>query len=231
MKTININGIIILNDKKEAYDFYEIESTCPNDVLKHLNGEDVKVIINSHGGSIFAGAEIYTALKTYQGKVTIEIHSFAGSSASIVAMAGDEVYMSPIAQMMIHNVSITNSGDYRDMEQAIDILKSSTDALANAYVLKTGINKEEILAMMDKETWLNAERAVELGFADNIMFQKSAHKQEAVNPMSLVASYNAEMLPQQAINKFNDMKNEKKVNTEKVKHMTQINLLKLKEIH
>lgn len=228
MKTINVKGAIISNDQKEAYNWYELESTCPSDVMQHLNGEDVKVIINSGGGSVMAGAEIYTALKSYAGKVVVEIHSFAGSSATIMAMGGDEVHISPVAQFMIHNVSIGNQGDYNSMEHAAEVLKNATEALANAYVLKTGIAKEEILAMMNKETWLNADKAVELGFADKIMFQEE--KQEAVNPMSLVASYNSNTLPQQAINKFNDMKNEQKLKSEKAKHMAQLNLLKLKEI-
>lgn len=228
MKTINVKGTIISNDLKEAYDWYELESTCPSDIMQHLTGEDVKVIINSGGGSVMAGAEIYTALKSYAGKVVVEIHSFAGSSASIIAMGGDEVHISPTAQIMIHNVSMGNQGDYRSMEQAAEILKSTNEALANAYVLKTGITKDEVLAMMNKETWLNADKAVELGFANKIMFQEE--KQEAVNPMSLVASYNNNTLPQQVINKFNDMKNEQKLKSEKAKHTAQLNLLKLKEI-
>lgn len=230
MKTINIKGAIISNDMKEVYDWFEMESTCPYDVTQHLNGEDVKLIINSGGGSVFAGTEIYTALKAYQGKVVVEIHSLAGSSASVMAMAGDEVYISPVAQVMIHNVSMGAQGDVNDMNQAAEILKNANEALANAYILKTGLPKEEVLAMMDKETWLNADTAVEKGFADKIMFQENKH----TNPLSLVASINGGLLPQQAVDKYIEIKNEKKqkeeLENEKKKHYAMLNLLKLKEI-
>lgn len=229
MKQIHIKGAIISNDMKEVYDWYEMESTCPEDVLKHLTGEDVEVLVNSGGGSVMAGSEIYTALKSYIGKVTVKIQSIAGSSASIVAMAGDIVEISPVAQIMIHNVTMGNQGDHHSMTNAAEILKSANEALANAYVLKTKIAKDEILAMMDKETWLNADTAIQLGFADKIMFTET----QSVNPLSLVASINDGILPQQAINKFIAMKNEKKqreLQNEKVKHLTRLNLLKLKEI-
>jgi len=231
MKEINVKGVIISNEQMEVYDWYEIDSTCPYDVLSQLSPhEDVKVIINSGGGSVFAGAEIYTALKSHTGKVIVEVHSLAGSSASIIMMGGSEVHISPVAQVMIHNVSMGNEGDYHDMEQAAEILKNANESLANAYVLKTGIAKEEVLAMMDKETWLSADKAVDLGFADKIMFQD---EQKQFNPLTLTASINSGLLPQQAINKFTEMKNEKKqaeLKAEQNKHMAILNLLKLKEI-
>jgi len=232
LKQINIKGAIVSNDLKEVYDWFDIESTCPNDVIQHLNGnEDIEVIVNSGGGSVFAGSEIYTALKGYHGKVNVKVYSLAGSSASIITMAGDVVEISPTAQIMIHNVSMGNQGDYRAMEKGAEILKSANEGLANAYVLKTGMDKQEILSMMDKETWLNADKAVELGFADKIMFQEN----KQINPLSLVASINSGLLPQQAIDKYIEIKNEKKQKEEaKNKHVqftAQLNLLKLKEIN
>ncbi|WP_447402333.1 head maturation protease, ClpP-related [Lysinibacillus sp. fkY74-1] len=235
MKQIQIKGAIISNDQKEIYDWYDMESTSPYDVTQHLTGEDVEVLINSGGGSVFAGSEIYTALKAYTGKVTVKIMSLAGSSASIIAMGGDVIEISPTAQIMIHNVSMQSGGDHHDMNQAAEILKSATEGLANAYVLKTGIAKDEILAMMDKETWLNADKAVELGFADKVMFTENKQESQPFNPLALVASFNNEsILPQQAINKFMEMKNEKKeqeqFDQKRAQHTAQLNLLKLKEI-
>ena len=238
MKQIQIKGAIISNDQKEIYDWYEIESTCPYDVTQYLQGnEDVEVIINSGGGSVFAGSEIYTALKEYKGNVTVKIYSLAGSSASIVAMGGDKVLISPTAQIMIHNVSMGNQGDYHDMEKGAEILKSATEGLANAYVLKTGIDKATILDMMDKETWLNADKAVELGFADEVMFQEDKLSSQITmsGQFSLVASLaNEHILPKKAIDKYNEIKNqqkqEEKIKNECAKLTAQLNLLKLKEI-
>jgi len=238
LKQIQIKGAIISNDQKEIYDWYEIESTCPYDVTQYLQGnEDVEVIINSGGGSVFAGSEIYTALKEYKGNVTVKIYSLAGSSASIVAMGGDKVLISPTAQIMIHNVSMGNQGDYHDMEKGAEILKSATEGLANAYVLKTGIDKATILDMMDKETWLNADKAVELGFADEVMFQEDKLSSQITmsGQFSLVASLaNEHILPKKAIDKYNEIKNqqkqEEKIKNECAKLTAQLNLLKLKEI-
>lgn len=236
MKQIQIKGAIISNDQKEIYDWYEIESTSPYDVTQHLNSnEDIEVIINSGGGSVFAGSEIYTALKEYKGNVTVKIYSLAGSSASIIAMSGDKVLISPTAQIMIHNVSMGNQGDYHDMEKGAEILKSATEGLANAYVLKTGIDKDTILEMMDKETWLNADKAVELGFADEVMFQEDNKSNTNYGQFSLVASLaNEHILPKKAIDKYIEIKNqqkqEEKIKNECAKLTAQLNLLKLKEI-
>jgi ATP-dependent protease ClpP protease subunit len=107
MKTIKVNGAIIANNEKAAYEFYGVESTSPNDVISQLIDEleDIEVVISSGGGNVFAGSEIYTALKEHKGQVTVKIPSFAASSASIIAMGADKVLMSPTSQMMIHNVA------------------------------------------------------------------------------------------------------------------------------
>ena len=196
-KKINVKGPIVSNSDAWIYEWFGIEATSPqkvNDALEKANGEDIEVEINSGGGSVFAGSEIYTALKSYKGNVIVKIVGLAASAASVIAMAGNKVMMSPTAQIMIHNVSSCAEGDYREMEHTAEILKNANDTIANAYRLKTGKTQEELLALMDKETWMTADKAKELGFVDEIMFE---------NDSQLVASTDySGMLPQEVINKI-----------------------------
>ncbi len=167
---IKINGDIIGNDMKAIYDWFGFESTCPNDVTGALaslpEGERVEIRINSGGGDLFAGQEIYSVLRARK-DVGIEIESFAGSAASIIAMAGP-CTISPVGMIMIHNVSTGIYGNRRDLEKEADTLRQCDEAVAAAYVEKTGRPKDEIMRLMDKETWLTAEKAVEYGFVDGI---------------------------------------------------------------
>ena len=226
-KKINIKGVIIPNDDKWIYDWFEMESTCPNDVSKVIddaNGEDVEIVINSGGGDVFSGSEIYTILKDYKGNKTVKIVGVAASAASIIAMAGDKVLISPTAQIMIHNVRARGSGDYRDFEHTADVLKNYNKSIANAYRLKTGLSEKELLELMDKESWFTAQEAIEYKLADEIMFD---------NQMQLVASV-ASMIPLEVINKIRntlknpniDMNNDSDIFMQKIK--SQLNLLKLK---
>lgn len=171
MAEINICGDIIANEDKWIYNWLEWESTCPNDIKKALSelatGDMLTVCINSGGGSVCAGQEIYSLLKGRK-DIEIKIQSLAGSAASVIAMA-NRCEISPVAMIMIHNVSMHGaSGDYHDMEKASEILKSMGTALAEAYVTKTGKPLDEILDLMDRETWLTANQALELGFVDKI---------------------------------------------------------------
>lgn len=225
MKKVNIKGPIISNSDAWIYEWFGIEATSPNSVNKVLseaNGEEIEVEINSGGGSVFAGSEIYTALKSYKGNVTVRIVGLAASAASVIAMAGKRIIMSPTAQMMIHNVSSYTEGDYRDMEHTVEVLKSANNTIANAYRIKTGKAQEELLSLMDSETWMTAEKAKELGFIDEIMFE---------NDIQLVASTDySGMLPVEVINKMrNTVKNP--INLEKNESdilMAKFNYLKLK---
>lgn len=205
MTKVTIKGVIVSNDDKWVYEWFDMEATSPSDVtgvIEGLDGEDLLVEINSVGGDVFAGSEIYTALKKYPGKVTVDILGIAASAASVVAMAGDTVRISPTAQIMIHNVSSSARGDHRVMQHESDVLKNYNKTIANAYRLKTGLSEDKLLELMDEETWLNAQQAKELGFVDEILFDDNKQ---------LVASYsNSVILPKQVINKIRNiaLKNE-----------------------
>ena len=171
MAEINIRGDIISNDDKWIYNWFEWDSTCPNDVKEAIEanpeGERLTVLINSPGGSVFAGQEIYSMLHERE-DVDIKIQSIAGSAASVIAMANHSE-MSPVAMIMIHNVQIRGaSGDYHDMKKNAEVLQQMNEALAASYVAKTGRDQDEILKLMDRETWLTANQALELGFVDAI---------------------------------------------------------------
>ena len=132
---------------------------------------DITVWINSPGGNVFAAAEIYTMLRDYQGTVTVKIDAIAASAASVIAMAGNKVLMSPVAMLMIHDPSTIAMGNARDMEKAISTLNEVKESIINAYAFKTGLTRSRIAKLMENETWMNAKKAVELGFADEILFE------------------------------------------------------------
>ena len=174
MKTVTVNGDIICNDMKWIYDWLEYESCCPADVKNVIaeltdESEELKVIINSPGGDVQAGQEIYSILKDIKNPVTINVQSIAASAASMIAMAGDTVKMSPVALLMIHNASTCTSGDYRDMQHTADVLQTVNTAIMQAYIAKTGKTEDELRDMMDRETWLTANQCLENGFADEII--------------------------------------------------------------
>ena len=132
---------------------------------------DITVWINSPGGNVFAAAEIYTMLRDYQGVVTVKIDAIAASAASVIAMAGNKVLMSPVAMLMVHDPSTIAMGNARDMEKAIRTLNEVKESIINAYAFKTGLTHSRIAKLMENETWMNAKKAVELGFADEILFE------------------------------------------------------------
>jgi len=205
MAKIKIKGVIIPNDHKEIYEWYGMDATAPkdiSDVLEGLIGEPIEVDINSGGGSVFAGSEIYTLLKAYVGKVTINIMGIAASAASVIAAAGDLVNISPTAQIMIHNVQWSASGDNREMLHAAEILENYNKSIANAYILKTGLSQGELLELMNKETWLNATQAKEKGFADEIMFDDDNKLVASLSPTAI--------LPNEVINKTRSLINASK---------------------
>lgn len=140
------------------------------------------VWINSGGGDCFAASAIYTMLQEYKktGKVSVKIDGLAASAASVIAMAGDTVHMSPTAMMMIHNPASFVFGDVSDLEHGIEMLNEVKESIINSYVLKTRLSRNEISKLMDAETWFNAKKAVEMGFVDGILYgdEKAVDKAE-----------------------------------------------------
>jgi len=130
---------------------------------------DITVWINSPGGDCVAAAQIYNMLAGYKGKVTVKIDGIAASAASVIAMAGDTVLVSPVSMLMIHNPATMAWGDHAEMQKAMDMLDQVKESIINAYVLKTGLSRPKLSHLMDAETWMDANKAVELGFADDIM--------------------------------------------------------------
>lgn len=199
MAKIKVRGTIIGNDMKWIYDWFEIENTSPKDIENQIEAagdEDLEVEINSGGGDVYAGSEIYTRLKEQKKNVTTKIYGLAASAASVIAMAGNKVSISPAAQIMIHNVSGGAKGDYREMDHTSDVLKGWNKSIANPYMIKTGMSQEELLRLMNKETWLTAQDAVKYGFADEVMFD---------DELKLTAVTGVGIIPQEVINKMRNM--------------------------
>lgn len=139
---------------------------------------DVTVWINSPGGNVFAAAEIYTMLKEYAGKVTVRIASLAASAASVIAMAGEKIQMSPTALMMIHDPSTMAWGNAADMQKAIDTLNAVKDSIINAYAAKTNMRRSKIAELMENETWMDARKALDLGFCDEVLYTGAEEEPE-----------------------------------------------------
>lgn len=183
MVKVNVKGPIVTNGQKWLYDYFEMDACAPSDISKALeeaDGEDIEVYINSNGGVCTAGFEIYTLLKEYSGKVTAKIIGAAMSAASIIACAADECLISDAGIFMIHNTQSYTEGDYRDMEAEADALKQFNEAIVNVYEKKTGKSREELADLMDKNTYMAAEKAIELGFVDDYMFKVSESDTEAM---------------------------------------------------
>lgn len=133
---------------------------------------DITLWLNSPGGNVFAAAEIYTMLRDYPRNVRVCIASIAASAASVIAMAGNTVEMSPTALLFVHDPSTIAMGNTRDMEKTITTLNEVKESIINAYAAKTGLSRSKISKLMSDETWLNARKAMELGFADKILFDE-----------------------------------------------------------
>lgn len=171
---LRIEGDIVDDGDLWLYEWFGEPATAPNafkDELKEFKGKDLTVWIDSFGGSVFAGASIFNALKEHNGKVTVKVDGKAMSAASVIAMAGDEIIMSPVAVMMIHNPLTGAYGNQHDLRKVADILDQVKESIVNAYVTKTGRSREDISAMMDDETWMSANVAVKEGFADGVLYQ------------------------------------------------------------
>ena len=213
---INVKGTIVSNDDAWIYELFDIQHTNPSavlDALAEADGEDIDVDINSGGGDVFAGSEIYSALRAYHGKVNIHVVGFCASAASVIAMAGYSD-ISPTAQMMVHNVSMWESGDYHAHDKASEILQTANRSIAAAYVEKSGMEEKEALKLMDRETWLTAQEAVDYGLIDKI-----AEPNQTNATLQLVASYGAMILPAKILNEYRTRKIELQNKLDELKNM------------
>lgn len=167
-RTLYFDGVIA----EESWWGDEITPRQFKDELQSGEG-NVTIWLNSPGGDVFAAAQIYNMLMDYPGNVIVKIDGIAASAASVIAMAGGEVYMSPVSMMMIHNPATIAIGDTEEMERAIAMLNEVKESIINAYELKTSLSRARISHMMDAESWMNAKKAVELGFADDVLFAEN----------------------------------------------------------
>ena len=165
-----IERVLFLNGTIAEESWYDDEVTPALFKEELMAGSgDITVWINSPGGDCVAAAQIYNMLMDYKGNVTVKIDGIAASAASVIAMAGTKVLISPVGMLMIHNPATIAWGDSGEMQKAIEMLASVKDSIINAYEIKTGLSRAKLSHLMDAETWMDAHKAVELGFADGIL--------------------------------------------------------------
>ena len=175
-RTLYLNGVIA----EESWFSDEVTPAAFKTDLTSGSGP-ITVWINSVGGDCVAAAQIYNMLMDYPHDVTVKIDGIAASAASVIAMAGTRVLMSPISLLMVHNPLTVAMGDGAEMRKAIQLLDEVKESIINAYAIKTGLSRTKLSNLMDAETWMNAQKALELGFCDEIMFQPAAHAELAEN--------------------------------------------------
>ncbi|WP_409371409.1 head maturation protease, ClpP-related [Lacticaseibacillus paracasei] len=198
--TIKINGAITNDDDAPIYrDWFGQAVVSPSDVIGSLpaDGSDVTLEITSNGGEVDPATEICNALRSYQGNVTAKVMSNAYSAATIVAMGANKVQMAPGAKMMIHRASSDASGNVNDINKASGMLQTTDNAIADLYATKTGKPADDFIELMDSETWLTADQAIELGLADEKL-DFDAPIVNAVGPI----------IPHQAVQRIKDLKDE-----------------------
>ncbi|CAH1058860.1 head maturation protease, ClpP-related [Paenibacillus pseudetheri] len=170
---INLYGTIVASEDSWIYEYFEMDHTTPrhiNEQLAQANGDDVEIYVNSPGGDMWAGSEIYSSLREYAGNTIAKVISLAASAASVAICGAKRVLISPTAQIMVHRSSTGAWGNKNDLDQASQMVKSVDEGMVNAYEYKTGKTRDELFAWMDAETFMNAQQAVENGFADEVMF-------------------------------------------------------------
>lgn len=181
---LRIEGDIIDDDYAWLYEWFDIQAASPNafrSELQEYSGKNITVWIDSWGGDVTAAAGIYNSLKEHKGKVTVKIDGKAVSAASVIAMAGDEIKMSPVAIMMIHNPWTGAVGEAKDMRHTADILDEIKDTIINAYQFKTGKSRNKISKMMDEETWMSTKKALSEGFIDEMLYADNPESEPVEN--------------------------------------------------
>lgn len=182
-RTLFLNGTIA----EESWFDDDVTPQLFKDELMAGSG-DITVWINSPGGDCVAAAQIYNMLMDYKGNVTVKIDGIAASAASVIAMAGTKVLVSPVSMLMIHNPMTAAFGNSDEMQRAIEMLSSVKDSIINAYEIKTGLSRAKLSHLMDAETWMDANKAVELGFADEIMQRSTETENTAAPTVSMLYS-------------------------------------------
>lgn len=177
VRTLHLEGYI-------AEESWFDDEITPKQFKEELYGDGnaldgIVVKIHSPGGDCFAAAQIYNMLKEYPGKVSVHVDGLAASAASVIAMAGDEVCVSPLSVIMIHNPAMLVAGEVSDLEAGINLLSEVKESIINAYQKKSGLARAKIAHMMDAETWMSAHKAIELKFADNILYENEPDDEEA----------------------------------------------------
>ncbi len=183
---LRIDGDIVDDSDVWIYEWFGEQCAAPNafrQTLKEHKGKAIDVWINSRGGSVFAASGIYNALKEHKGLVTTKIDGQALSAGSIIAMAGDKVLMGPVSMMMVHNPWFRAGGDANEFRRYAEVLDQVKSAIVNAYEAKTGLSRDELWKLMDAETWMGANKAVELGFSDGILYAGEAGGEPAQNSL------------------------------------------------
>ena len=172
---------VLLLDGEISDETWWGDEVTPQMFRSELNAAegDIDLWINSPGGDCYAAAQIYNMLMEYKGNVAVKIDGIAASAASVVAMAGSTVEISPLGMLMIHNPMTVSIGDTHEMERTITFLSEIKESIINAYELKTGLSRAKISRLMDAETWMNAKKAVELGFADSVLYENREHRTSA----------------------------------------------------
>lgn len=205
-KKVQIKGAIIPNSNQWVYDWFGMDATSPSKVQSMIDADgdnDLEVEINSGGGSVPAGSEIYTMLRSYnKGNIVINIVGNACSAAAFIASVPNaKCYISPTALIMWHRVSTGGiSGNAEDLAKIQNMLNSGDKAVANAFIAKTGKSMNDAIKIMSKETWFSAQEAVDAGLVDGIMFENNTPT------VTLFNSFANGVIPEEIINK---MQNEK----------------------
>ena len=185
-RTLVLNGQIA----EDSWFGDEVTPAIFRDELMKGEG-NITVWINSPGGDVFAAAQIYNMLMDYKGSVTVRIDGLAASAASVIAMAGTTVEMSPVGMLMIHNPSTAVIGNTKEMQAAIQMLDEVKESILNAYELKTGQPRQQLSDLMDAESWMNAKKAVEMGFADKILFANENEEKQSEGVEAMLFSQRA----------------------------------------
>ena len=238
-KVLNVRGPIITNDLKWIYDLFEYDSVCPNDISKIINeakneNDSVVLRINSGGGYVTAGAEMYEEIKSSDINVEARVVGNCCSAATYLVCGANKATMSPLGQFMIHRCAIDGmSGNANDLQSVLHSLNETDRAIAYAYSLKTGKTENEILELMDKETWMSAQTAKINGFIDEILFADDAPIANVTTQMNLTNNMRENIIPDNIINMVKQNKEMLKNQRQNVdffnakKSITQLNLLKL----